>query len=188
MIVHGTEGHLIPDLLAEEGGRDHRTLPGDRSKPELANQSLETPPSSSATASKRLSAPTIRRLPSSTSLCAPPWRSGAGWIRRALACITIRAAELAGVARWDPGPGKDADLTVTSSHPLNWLSQVRLVVMDGKVSSAVCNRAYPLFINFHKNSGNFQELWYNKTIGGDGLSLMCSAPPTYALGGERRQL
>ena len=30
-------------------------------------------------------------------------------------------------------PGKDADLTVTSSHPLNWLSRVRLVVMDGKV-------------------------------------------------------
>ena len=53
----------------------------------------------------------------------------------ALACITIRAAELAGVAHrvGSLAPGKDADLTVTSSHPLNWLSRVRLVVMDGKV-------------------------------------------------------
>ena len=53
----------------------------------------------------------------------------------ALACITIRAAELAGVAHrvGSLAPGKDADLTVTSSHPLNWLSRVQLVVMDGKV-------------------------------------------------------
>ena len=111
-------------------------LPGDRSKPELANQSLETPPSSSATASKRLSAPTIRRLPSSTSpLCAAMAVRGGMDPESALACITIRAAELAGVAHrvGSLAPGKDADLTVTSSHPLNWLSRVRLVVMDGKV-------------------------------------------------------
>lgn len=44
VIVHGTEGHLIPDLLAEEGaGVITGPCLGDRSKPELANQSLETP-------------------------------------------------------------------------------------------------------------------------------------------------
>ena len=44
VIVHGTEGHLIPDLLARE------KIPvitgpalGDRSKPELANMTLENP-------------------------------------------------------------------------------------------------------------------------------------------------
>ena len=44
VIVHGTEGHLIPDLLAQEH------IPvitgpslGDRSKPELANMTIETP-------------------------------------------------------------------------------------------------------------------------------------------------
>ena len=53
----------------------------------------------------------------------------------ALACVTIRAAELAGVADrvGSLAPGKDADVTVTSAHPLNWLSRMRLVVMDGKV-------------------------------------------------------
>ena len=44
VIVHGTEGHLIANELAREGARVI-TGPclGDRSKPELANMSLETP-------------------------------------------------------------------------------------------------------------------------------------------------
>ena len=53
----------------------------------------------------------------------------------ALACITINAAQLAGIDDrvGSLTPGKDADVVVTSAHPLNWLSRVRLVVMDGKV-------------------------------------------------------
>ena len=55
--------------------------------------------------------------------------------RPALACITINAAQLAGIDDrvGSLTPGKDADVVVTSAHPLNWLSRVRLVVMDGKV-------------------------------------------------------
>ena len=53
----------------------------------------------------------------------------------ALAAITINAAEIAGIDGrvGSLAPGKDADVTVTSAHPLNWLSRMRLVVMDGKV-------------------------------------------------------
>lgn len=44
MIVHGTEGHLVADLLAQERARVI-TGPslGDRGKPELANLSFATP-------------------------------------------------------------------------------------------------------------------------------------------------
>ena len=44
VIVHGTEGHLIPDLLAEEGaGVITGPCLGDRSKPELVGQTLDNP-------------------------------------------------------------------------------------------------------------------------------------------------
>ena len=137
VIVHGTEGHLIPDLLAEEGaGVITGPCLGDRSKPELANQSLETPAIlqrhgvKTAICTDHPETP-IQYLP----LCAAMAVRGGMDPEGALACITIRAAELAGVAHrvGSLAPGKDADLTVTSSHPLNWLSRVRLVVMDGKV-------------------------------------------------------
>ena len=137
VIVHGTEGHLIPDLLAEEGaGVITGPCLGDRSKPELANQSLETPAIlqrhgvKTAICTDHPETP-IQYLP----LCAAMAVRGGMDPESALACITIRAAELAGVAHrvGSLAPGKDADLTVTSSHPLNWLSRVQLVVMDGKV-------------------------------------------------------
>ena len=137
VIVHGTEGHLIPDLLAEEGaGVITGPCLGDRSKPELANQSLETPAIlqrhgvKTAICTDHPETP-IQYLP----LCAAMAVRGGMDPESALACITIRAAELAGVAHrvGSLAPGKDADLTITSSHPLNWLSRIRLVVMDGKV-------------------------------------------------------
>ena len=136
VIVHGTEGHLIPDLLAEGAGVITGPCLGDRSKPELANQSLETPAIlqrhgvKTAICTDHPENP-IQYLP----LCAAMAVRGGMDPESALACITIRAAELAGVAHrvGSLAPGKDADLTVTSSHPLNWLSRVRLVVMDGKV-------------------------------------------------------
>ena len=44
-------------------------------------------------------------------------------------------APMAGVADrvGSLAPGKDADITVTSAHPLNWLSRMKLVVMDGRI-------------------------------------------------------
>ena len=137
VIVHGTEGHLIANELAREGAR---VITGpcltDRSKPELMHQSLETPAIlqrhgvKTAICTDHPETP-IQYLP----LCAAMAVRGGMDPESALACITIRAAELAGVAHrvGSLAPGKDADLTVTSSHPLNWLSRVRLVVMDGKV-------------------------------------------------------
>ena len=137
VLVHGTEGHLIPDLLAQEGaGVITGPCLTDRSKPELMHQSLETPAILQrfgvkvAICTDHPETP-IQYLP----LCAAMAIRGGMDPESALACVTIRAAELAGVADrvGSLAPGKDADVTVTSAHPLNWLSRMRLVVMDGKV-------------------------------------------------------
>ena len=52
----------------------------------------------------------------------------------ALAAITIHAAQIAGVDHrvGSLTPGKDADLVLTSGHPINLLSRVRGVWIDGK--------------------------------------------------------
>ena len=137
VIVHGTEGHLIPELLAQEGaGVITGPCLGDRSKPELANMTIETPAIlrmfgvKTAVCTDHPETP-IQYLP----LCAAMAIRGGMDPEGALACITINAAQLAGIDDrvGSLTPGKDADVVVTSAHPLNWLSRVRLVVMDGKV-------------------------------------------------------
>lgn len=137
VLVHGTEGHLIPDLLAQEGaGVITGPCLTDRSKPELAHLSLETPAIlqrfgvKTAICTDHPETP-IQYLP----LCAAMAIRGGMDPESALACITSHAAELGGVAHrvGSLTPGKDGDLTVTSSHPLNWLSRTRLVVMGGRV-------------------------------------------------------
>ena len=136
VIVHGTEGHLIANELAREGARVI-TGPclGDRSKPELANMSLETPVLL-AMAGVKIAICTdhpevpIQYLP----LCAAMAIRGGMDPEGALACITINAAQLAGIDDrvGSLTPGKDADVVVTSAHPLNWLSRVSAVVVDGR--------------------------------------------------------
>lgn len=137
VIVHGTEGHLIPELLAQEGaGVITGPCLGDRSKPELVNMTIETPAIlqrfgvKTAVCTDHPETP-IQYLP----LCAAMAIRGGMDPESALACITINAAQLAGID-YRVGsltPGKDADVVVTSAHPLNWLSRVRLIIMDGKI-------------------------------------------------------
>lgn len=77
VIVHGTEGHLLPELLAAEG------IPvitgpslGDRSKPELRNMTIENPAKLAGAGWTSPSAPTTRRPPCSICPCAPPCGEG----------------------------------------------------------------------------------------------------------------
>ena len=136
VIVHGTEGHLIANELAREGARVI-TGPclGDRSKPELANMSLETPVLL-AMAGVKIAICTdhpetpVQYLP----LCAAMAVKGGLPAEAALAAITIWAAEIGGVAHrvGSLTPGKDGDVVVMSGHPLNWLSRVSAVVVDGR--------------------------------------------------------
>ena len=135
VIVHGTEGHLIPELLVRTG------VPvisgpalGDRSKPELANMKLENP-AILWKAGVRFAICTdhpevpIQYLP----LCAALAVKGGLDGETALAAITINAARIAGLdgALGSLTPGKEADLVVTSRHPLELLGRVKAVFIGG---------------------------------------------------------
>ena len=136
VIVHGTEGHLIPDLLARE------KIPvitgpalGDRSKPELANMTLENP-AILWKAGVRFAICTdhpevpIQYLP----LCAALAVKGGLDPEEALAAITVTAARIAGLdgVLGSLAPGREADIVVTDRHPLELLGQVRAVFMGGR--------------------------------------------------------
>lgn len=136
VLVHGTEGHLIPDLLEQE---DIPVITGpilgDRSKPELANMTIETPAVLTlqgvkvAICTDHPEVP-IQYLP----LCAAMAVKGGMTPEAALAAITINAAEIAGIADrvGSLTPGKDADLVITSGHPINLLSRVSAVFVEGQ--------------------------------------------------------
>lgn len=136
VIVHGTEGYLISDLLAQEGAAVI-TGPslGDRCKPELANMTMENP-ALLTMAGVKIAICTdhpetpIQHLP----MCAGLAIKGGMIPETALAAITRWPAEIAGLGDrlGTLTVGKDADIVVTSGYPLNWLSRVRLVLIDGK--------------------------------------------------------
>ena len=136
VIVHGTEGHLIPELLAQ------KKIPvitgpalGDRSKPELANMTLETPAIlhragvGIAICTDHPEVP-IQYLP----LCAALAVKGGLGEEDALAAITLSAARIAGLdgSLGSLAPGKEADILVTSRHPLELMGQVRAVWIGGR--------------------------------------------------------
>ena len=136
VIVHGTESHLLPELLVQ-AGVPVITGPalGDRSKPELANMSLETP-----AVLQRAGVPfaictdhpevPIQYLP----LCAALAVKGGLDEESALAAITINAARIAGLdgILGSLTPGKEADILVTDRHPLELLGQVKAVLIGGR--------------------------------------------------------
>ena len=136
VIVHGTEGHLLPELLAAEGA-GVITGPSltDRSKPELANRTIENP-AILARAGVPVAICTdhpvipIQYLP----ICAALAVRGGLEPEEALAAITIHPARLAGLDKrvGSLEPGKDADIVVTTGHPLDWNGKVRYVFIGGK--------------------------------------------------------
>ena len=136
VIVHGTEGHLIPELLAE-AGVPVITGPalGDRSKPELANMTLENPLILSragvevAICTDHPEVP-IQYLP----LCAALAVKGGMDPEAALAAITLNAAKIAGLdgLLGSLTPGREADIVVTGRHPLELLGSVRAVLIGGQ--------------------------------------------------------
>ena len=135
VIVHGTEGHLVADFLAKEGVP---VITGpvitDRSKPELANLTMENT-AILARAGVQVAICTdhpvvpIGLLPLCAALAA---RAGMDE-EEALAAITINAACIAGVGDrlGSLSPGKDADIVVMDAHPFHWRSRAVHVLIDG---------------------------------------------------------
>lgn len=136
VIVHGTDGYLIADILAQEGARVIcGPLLTDRSKPELYHQSMENPAAlrragvAVAICTDHPELP-AEYLPLSAALAARAGMERDG----ALAAITIDAARIAGIDGrvGSLRPGKDGDVVVCSGHPLALDSRVQAVFIDGK--------------------------------------------------------
>jgi imidazolonepropionase-like amidohydrolase len=136
VIVHGTEAHLISELLEQE------QIPvitgpclGDRSKPELTHLNPGSPQLlnrlgvQAAICTDHPETP-IQYLP----LCAAMAVKNGMDPERALTAITIYPAQIAGIAHrvGSLSPGKDADIVVTRGHPLDLNSRLQLVYCAGQ--------------------------------------------------------
>ena len=136
VIVHGTEGHLVADFLANEGVP---VITGpfllDRCKPELSNLTMENT-ATLARAGVQVAICTdhpetpIALLPFCAAMAA---RAGMDE-EEALAAITVNAACIAGVGDrlGSLSPGKDADIVVMDGHPFHWQSRAVHVLIDGE--------------------------------------------------------
>lgn len=136
VIVHGTEGHLVPGHIAKSGC-PVITGPNltDRSKPELRHKSLETP-AVLAGAGVKVAICTdhpvipIQYLP----LCAGLAVRGGMDPEAALRAITLNPAEILGIEErvGSLTVGKDADIVVTPESPFSATRGPAAVILDGK--------------------------------------------------------
>lgn len=135
-IVHGTEGYLIADYLAQEGVP---VITGpfltDRSKPELANLSMENTAILARAGVQVAICTDHPETPVSQLLLCAAMAAKAGMDEEeALAAITINAAIIAGVddRLGSLTEGKDGDIVVMDGHPLDWRSRVTHVLINGQ--------------------------------------------------------
>lgn len=136
IIVHGTEGHLIADVLGELNATVI-TGPslGNRSKPELSNMTIENPAILKkagvqvAICTDHPEIP-IQYLP----LCAALAVKGGMSQEDALEAITLSPARLLGLdhSLGSLEVGKEGDVIVMSGPPLDLLSKVTTVLIHGE--------------------------------------------------------
>ncbi len=135
VLVHGTEGYLVADLLAQEqvpiiSG----PLMTDRSKPELVNQTERAPgilaKAGILTAISNDHPETPEKYLLQTAMVAV--RAGMEE-DEALRAITINGARIAGIADRVGSlcVGKDGDVVVYSGHPFDYKSCVKAVFCEG---------------------------------------------------------
>lgn len=137
VILHGTEAHLVADLLAEEPGIRICTGPclTDRSKPELTHLTEAAPalltqagiPAAIVTDHPETPLKHILR-------CALAAVQAGMTPMEALRAITIVPAQIAGIDDrvGSIRTGKDADLVVFSGDPFDYHSAVIAVIADGE--------------------------------------------------------
>lgn len=134
-IEHCTEGHLIKDILAEEGvSAIVGPMLTDRSKVELRNQCLKNPGELSKEGIKVAIMTDHPCVPVQyLSLCAAlAVREGMDE-KEALKAITINAAALTGIDErvGSLEVGKDADIIIFDGHPFELRSKVVTTIING---------------------------------------------------------
>lgn len=136
VLIHATEGHLIADLLAEDNVCTVvGPVIGDRSKPELVNHNIATAGilhRSGVKVAICTDHPVVpvQYLPLNAALAV---KGGLDYTE-ALRAVTINAAEISGIdsVTGSIEPGKDADLQLYSSDPLDIMSSPALVMINGE--------------------------------------------------------
>lgn len=136
-IEHCTEGHIIKDILLEEGvSAIVGPVLTDRSKVELRNMSIKAPGILSKTGVKTAIMTDHPCVPIQyLSLCASlAVREGMDE-NEALKAITINAAELTEIDNrvGSLEKGKDADIIITDGHPLEFKTKVVTTIINGQV-------------------------------------------------------
>ena len=138
VLVHGTEGHLVADLLAEEGVP---VISGpfltDRSKPELCALTEKNPG-----VLARAGIPTAITCDHPETPLKYLCHAAAIAVRAgmdesdALRAITLTPAEIADVADrvGSITPGKDADLLLLTGNPVDYKTAVRAVFCNGQLA------------------------------------------------------
>ena len=136
-IEHCTEGHLIKDILVEEGvSAVVGPLLTDRSKVELKNQSLETPGILSKAGVKIAIMTDHPCVPVKyLSLCAAMAVKEGMEEEEALKAITINAAQICGISDrvGSLEVGKDADIIMFDGYPLELKSRVIMTIINGNI-------------------------------------------------------
>jgi len=136
-IEHCTEGHLIKDILLEEGvSAIVGPMLTDRSKVELRNMSVKAPGILSKAGVKTAIMTDHPCVPIQyLSLCAAlAVREGMDE-KEALKAITINAAELTEIEErvGSIEKGKDADIIIMDGHPLEFKTRVVTTIINGQV-------------------------------------------------------
>lgn len=137
VLVHVTEGHIIADLLGEEKAcAVVGPVIGDRSKPELTHHNISTAGIlykngvKIAICTDHPVIP-IQYLPLNAAIAV---KGGLDY-EEALRAITSNAAEIAGIydVTGSIEKGKDADIQLYSSDPLDVMSEPDFVMINGEI-------------------------------------------------------
>ncbi|MCX7614320.1 MAG: amidohydrolase [Clostridiales bacterium] len=136
VIIHGTEAHLIADILKDE---NIPIITGPslsfRAKPELRNMTFETP--GILAKNGVLTAITTDHPETPLSylmLCASLANQSGMDEREALKAITINPAKIAGLDHriGSIKEGKDADIVIYKKHPFERNADITAVIINGK--------------------------------------------------------
>jgi len=138
VLVHATEAHLVCDELKEENMKGILSGPvlTDRSKPELKNQNAAAAGILSSNGIKTAIITDHPETPIKHLLLCAAVAVKEGMDREeAMRAVTKYPAEICGLSDkiGSLEKGKDADIVVFSSDPLDIMSRVMTVVINGKV-------------------------------------------------------
>ncbi len=136
-LIHATEGHLIADILGKENASAvSGPIICDRCKPEMRGLELKN---TACLMNNRVNTSIctdhpvipVQYLPTSAAMAIKGGLSK----QQALEAITINAAETVGIADiiGSVTVGKEADLQLYSSEPLELLSEPDMVMINGKI-------------------------------------------------------